>query len=77
MTSLVNPNTVRTMQYMNSVMAKLNDNKELQYEDMFRVLGKNGSRSVKASEVIEFLRRINIEITEHKFREIIVTIKGD
>lgn len=29
MASLVNPNTVRTMQYMNSVMTKLNDNREL------------------------------------------------
>lgn len=29
MASLVNPNTVRTMQYMNSVMSKLNDNREL------------------------------------------------
>ncbi|CAD8067964.1 unnamed protein product [Paramecium primaurelia] len=77
MASLVNPNTVRTMQYMNSVMTKLNDNRELQYEDMFRVLDKNGQRSVKASDVIEFLRRINIEITEHKFREVLVTIKGD
>ncbi|CAD8153469.1 unnamed protein product [Paramecium pentaurelia] len=77
MASLINPTTVRTMQYMNSVMSKLNDNRELQYEDMFRVLDKNGQRSVKAIDVIEFLRRINIEITEHKFREVLVVIKKD
>ncbi|CAD8105620.1 unnamed protein product [Paramecium sonneborni] len=76
MASLADPDTMRTIQYMSSVMLKLNDNQELKYEDMFRILDKNSQRQVQANDVIQFLRRVNIEITEHKFREVLVIIKG-
>lgn len=51
------------MQYMNSVTQKLNENRELQYEDMYRIIDKNGERRVSALSVLEFLRRIQIQIT--------------
>lgn len=46
MISFVNPEISKTMQYMNSVIAKLDDNRELKYEDMFKVIDKNGKRVV-------------------------------
>lgn len=44
---------------------------------MFRIINKNVDRFVSAPMVLEFLRRINIDITDHKFIEILVNIKQE
>lgn len=42
---------------------------------MFKILDKTGQKEVSAMQLLEFLKRIHIQITDHKFREVLVAVK--
>ena len=43
---------------------------------MYRILDKNATRAVPLMQFYEFLKRMNMDVTEHKFKEILVHIKN-
>ena len=42
---------------------------------MYRLLDKNNTRTVPLIQFYEFLKRMNMDVTIHKFKEILVHIK--
>jgi Ca2+-binding EF-hand superfamily protein len=77
LSAFTNPTLIRQGQYLSGVASKLGESKDLSIEDLFKLVDKDGSRKISSDEFQEFLRRTGLEISNHKLKEIFISVKGD
>ncbi|KAM3145751.1 hypothetical protein pb186bvf_002046 [Paramecium bursaria] len=64
-------------QYLGGIAMKIKDGQQLTFEDIFRILTKNPLKlKIQYDDFVTFLKRIGIELTEHKLHEILVAAVG-
>ncbi|CAD8120363.1 unnamed protein product [Paramecium sonneborni] len=75
--SMVNLDLFSYYKNLSNVQKKIEENIDLSYHDLFKILDKQGRRVVKPGDLLQFLKRLPIDITHHRLREILVKIKRE